>query len=71
MRTLVDLGDERLRALDELSKGVRKSRAALIRDAVDDYLAKRRAKIKDDAFGLWGNRKADGVAYQRKVRREW
>ncbi len=71
MRTLVDLGDERLRALDELSKGAKKSRSALIRDAVDDYLAKRHAKNKDDAFGLWGNRKADGVAYQRKVRREW
>ena len=71
MRTLIDLGDERLSALDKISKDAKKSRSALIRDAVDDYLAKRRAKAKDDAFGLWGKRKVDGVAYQRKVRREW
>ncbi len=71
MSALVDLGDERLRALDELSKRARKSRTALIRDAVDDYLAKHLVKIEDDAFGLWGNRKVDGAAYQRKVRRAW
>ena len=34
MRMLDDLGEERLRAPDELSKDAKKSRSALIRDAV-------------------------------------
>lgn len=71
MRTLVDIGDAQVRALDELAKAERKSRASLIRHAIDDYLAKRQAKRREDAFGLWGKHKVDGLAYQRKVRGEW
>lgn len=71
MRTLVDIGEPQIQELDELSRADRRSRAALIREAVDDYLAKRRAKRGGDAFGLWGKRKMDGLAYQEKVRREW
>ncbi len=71
MRTLVDIGDPQVHELDELSKQDRRSRAALIREAIDDYLAKRRSKRSGDAFGLWGKRKVDGLAYQEKVRREW
>jgi metal-responsive CopG/Arc/MetJ family transcriptional regulator len=71
MRTLVDVGDTQLQELDELSKEEKRSRAALIREAIDDYLAKRRTKLEGDAFGLWGKRKVDGLAYQEKVRSEW
>lgn len=71
MRTLVDVGESQVRELDELSKQQKRSRAALIREAIDDYLAKRRSQREDEAFGLWGKRKVDGVAYQEKVRREW
>jgi metal-responsive CopG/Arc/MetJ family transcriptional regulator len=71
MRTLVDLGDTQIQALDELSKKEKRSRAGLIRQAIDDYLAKRHSKEESDAFGLWGNRKMDGLAYQEKARREW
>ena len=71
MRTLVDLGDARIQALDELSKKQKRSRAALIRQAIDDYLGKHRGEGEGDAFGLWGKRKVDGLAYQEKVRREW
>jgi len=71
MRTLVDLGEAQVEALDELSKRESRSRAALIRQAIDDYLAKRRGGPDDDAFGLWGKRKVDGLTYQEKVRREW
>ena len=69
MRTLVDIGEPQVQALDELSKEDRRSRAALIREAIDDYLAKRRTRRGGDAFGLWGKRKVDGLAYQEKVRR--
>lgn len=71
MRTLVDLGDSQLEALDELSKKEQRSRASLIRQAIDDYLAKRRGIQQGDGFGLWGKRKVDGLTYQDKVRREW
>jgi predicted transcriptional regulator len=71
MRTLVDLGDVQLQALDELSRKEKRSRAALIRQAIDEYLAKQRDKQEGDAFGLWGKRKVDGLAYQEKVRSEW
>ena len=71
MRTLVDLGDTQLQALDELSKKEKRPRAALIHQAIDDYLGKRRDKQQGDAFGLWGKRKVDGLTYQEKVRDEW
>ncbi|WP_291850601.1 CopG family transcriptional regulator [Bradyrhizobium sp.] len=71
MRTLVDLGDSQIQALDELSKKEKRSRASLIRQAIDDYLGKRRDSQAGDAFGLWGKRKMDGLAYQEKVRGEW
>jgi len=71
MRTLVDLGEAQLQELDELSKKEKRSRAALIRQAIDDYLAKRHSLQEGDAFGLWGKRKVDGLAYQKKVRGEW
>jgi len=71
MRTLVDLGDAQIDALDELSKREKRSRAALIRQAIDDYLRSRYDKQEGDAFGRWGKRKVDGLAYQKKVRGEW
>jgi len=71
MRTLVDLGDAQVEALHALARAEKKSRAALIRQAIDDYLAKRHAKRREDAFGLWGKRKVDGLAYQKRMRGEW
>ena len=71
MRTLVDLGDSQIQALDELSKKEKRSRAALIRQAIDDYLRNQRYKQQANAFGLWGKRKVDGLAYQEKVHGEW
>lgn len=71
MRTLIDLSDRQVEALDELSKRERRSRAAIIRLAIDDYLAERRGQQEGEAFGLWGKRRVDGVIYQRKVRSEW
>ena len=71
MRTLVDLGDTQIEALDALSKKEKRSRAALIRQAIDEYLRQHRDEQEADAFGLWGHRKTDGLAYQRKLRSEW
>ena len=66
-----DTGAGRVVELDELSKREKRSRAALIRQAIDDYLRKRHHTQEGEAFGLWGKRKVDGLAYQEKVRGEW
>jgi len=71
MRTLIELSAAQIQALDVLSEREKRSRAALIHQAIDDYLEKRRSEQESDAFGLWGKRKVDGLAYQKKVRREW
>jgi metal-responsive CopG/Arc/MetJ family transcriptional regulator len=52
MRTLVVIDDTRIRELDALAKEEKRSRAALIWEAVDDYLAGRREKRERGAFGL-------------------
>lgn len=71
MRALVDMNDAQIEALDNLAKRVGRSRAALIRAAIDDYLARHSREQVEDGFGLWGKRKIDGLAYQEKVRSEW
>lgn len=71
MRTLIDLGELQIHALDELAKKQKRSRAALIRQAVDEYLSAWRGEPKSEAFGLWGKRKIDGMDYQKKLRGEW
>ena len=71
MRTLIDLPEDQLRALGEIGRRTRRSRAAVIRDAVADYLASRRGDTEAAAFGLWGAKGPDGLAYQRKARAEW
>jgi hypothetical protein len=71
MRTVVDLPDDHVRELAELSKRRNQSRASLVREAVAIYLEARKRGNKDKAFGLWQPKGADGIAYQRKVRAEW
>ncbi|MBP7240729.1 ribbon-helix-helix protein, CopG family [Amaricoccus sp.] len=70
MRTLVDLVDTQVRALDRLAKRQERSRAAVIREAVDAYLDRHGLADGDEAFGLWG-RDVDGLAYQERARSEW
>ncbi len=71
MRTLVDIPGDQLRELTDLGRRNNKSRAALIREAVASYLAAHKRGTETDAFGLWGSRGTDGLAYQRKARAEW
>lgn len=71
MRTLVDIGDAQLRALDEIAATAKVSRASLIRKAVSDYLDQNNRQLGADAFGLWGERKTDGLRYQDDIRNEW
>ena len=71
MRTLVDIDEPHLRELDRLASRERRSRAAMVRQAIAEYLDRRAPQVFDGAYGLWGDRKVDGLHYQEKVRGEW
>jgi hypothetical protein len=71
MRTIIDLPDGQLRDLTALGMRTHQPRAALIREAIADYLARHRQNSQADAFGLWGSDGPDGLEYQARVRAEW
>ena len=71
MRTLIDLPDAQIQALAELCKRVRQPRAAVIREAVAEYLERRATKPTEAGYGLWGAKATDGLVYQEKARSEW
>lgn len=71
MRALIDMNDAQVEALDSIAKRMGQSRAALIRAAIDTYLERHHREQVESGFGLWGQRKVDGLAYQEKARREW
>lgn len=71
MRTIVDLPEDQLRALGELCRRDKISRAEAIRRAVAQYAGHRSALGGRRAFGLWRGRRLDGLRYQRRLRREW
>jgi predicted transcriptional regulator len=71
MRTLIDLPDAQIQALAALCERVRQPRAAVIREAVAEYLERRTTKPAEAAYGLWGVEAMDGLDYQRKARAEW
>jgi predicted transcriptional regulator len=71
MRTLIDMEDQQVRELDDVARRLKLSRAAIVRRAVAEFLDRNAIAELDDAFGLWGDRKEDGVEYQDKLRSEW
>ena len=71
-RALVSIPESNLKELDALSEIQHVSRSELIRQAVAQYLEKLRPSEKaDDAFGLWRDRKVDGLDYEARLRAEW
>lgn len=70
-RTLIDLDDDQIRAVDEIAAAEKRSRASLIRQAVTELLGRARRSREKDAFGLWGDHKIDGLEYERKLLAEW
>lgn len=71
MRALVDLVESQVVALDRLAKRQDRSRASLIREAVDDYLGRHGLEDEDEAFGSWGAGAVEGLAFQERARSEW
>ncbi len=71
MRTLVDIPENDLTALDAIAVVENVSRASLIRKAVNAFLSQNSLGERSEAFGLWGDNKIDGLAYQDRIRGEW
>lgn len=74
MRTIVDLPEDQIGALDELCRREKISRAEAVRRAVAQFLPKTKSNWRNHpAVGLWKGRKrkVDSVEYVRRIRREW
>ena len=71
MRTIIDIPDQLIESLDRMGTAHRKSRAALVREAISEFLRAKSIPAADAAFGLWKHRKKDGLEYQADLRREW
>ena len=70
MRILVDIPETDLLRLDALAKTQKTSRARLIREAVETYLAQNLPDPIETSLGLWRDRAEDGVSYQKRLRDE-
>ncbi|SOZ05302.1 ribbon-helix-helix protein, CopG family [Cupriavidus taiwanensis] len=70
-RILVDLPDTQIEELAAIAEAEHRSRAAVIRDAVKAYISQRKLGLGADVFGLWKDKKIDGLAYQLERRSEW
>ena len=71
VRTIVDIPDQFIESLDRLGTTNHQSRAALIREAIADFLKVKSLPPAEAAFGIWKNRKMDGLEYQNELREEW
>jgi metal-responsive CopG/Arc/MetJ family transcriptional regulator len=71
LRIIVEIEDRQIEALDEIARSQGRLRAALIRDAVTEYLVRHAPQRMGSAFGLWGNRKIDGLDFQAQMRSDW
>jgi hypothetical protein len=71
MRTIIDLPDAQVEALDALCRREGISRAEAVRRAVAAHLRLDRQRQPDAAFGLWKRGAVDGLKYQERLRREW
>jgi metal-responsive CopG/Arc/MetJ family transcriptional regulator len=71
MRTVIDVPDEMIESLDRVSEVEKRSRAAVIREAIAEYLRMKSVPSAEAAFGIWKPQKTDGVRYQNDLRADW
>ena len=78
MRTIVDLPEEQIAALDNYCEEEKVSRAEAVRRAVSEFVPtkptgeKKKRTIKDHpGFGSWKHLNIDGLEFQQKMRAEW
>ena len=80
MLTTLDIPQEDLDLLDEISEADKVSRAELVHRAITSFVASHRPATPkpnlgtsgiDAAFGMWKDRQIDGQEYQDRIRSEW
>lgn len=71
MRTIIEVPDDVVRNLDKVGNQQRKSRAAVIREAIQLYLETKELRNSDAAFGIWKSKRKEGLKYQEQLRSEW
>ena len=75
MRTIIEIPNPTVERLDELCQQQKCSRAAIIRKAIEEFLAKQtersESEIYNQIFGIRRKNPVDGVEYQNKLRKEW
>jgi metal-responsive CopG/Arc/MetJ family transcriptional regulator len=72
MRTIIEIPDNMLHALDIAREKQNCSRAAIIREAISAFLERNKHQTNlNQSFGTWKDQKKDGLEYQEKLREEW
>ena len=71
MRTVIDVPDDMIETLNRVSVSKKQSRASIIREALAKYVDELNRPNLNKAFGIWGAKSKDGVAYQDDLRNEW
>jgi len=71
MRTIIEVPEDIIKSLDREGKRRKKSRAAIIREAICLYLDQRELPTEETAFGVWRGRGRSGLKYQEQIRSEW
>lgn len=72
-RILADLPDDDIEWLDARAAEQGKSRASVLREAVEAYRAEASKDWLEEGFGLWAKYgfTEDGLDYQNRLREEW
>ena len=71
MRTLMDLPDNLLHDLDNVSMREGISRAEAVRRAVSAYVTERNVPRHDAAFGIWKNKNLNPLDHEDLLRDGW
>ena len=72
VKIIIDIPDTMLNKLNMAGKKQKCSRSAIIREAISAFLG-RNSPYEDlnESFGLWKEKKQDGLDYQEQLREEW
>lgn len=70
-RIFIDLPQPQFDALAQIVELQQRPRAAVIRDAIEAYIANHPQSRSVDAFGAWRAKGLDGLDYQQALRSNW
>ncbi|ADW71059.1 ribbon-helix-helix protein, CopG family [Granulicella tundricola] len=71
MRTLIDIPEEDIAAIKQVTVALGISRAEFVRRAVSQSLEPYRTSGHSEAFGICAGKLEDGLQFQDRLRGEW